>query len=198
VQKFGRAFVTEQGTLPWRTAEFYGELQRAFASLERPDRSQYVLQNIAFYSAILSHYASDGHVPLHAAVNYDGQLTNQQGLHNRWESELFERNRDGLQIAPAPPQPVTHPREFMFDVLLASHRLTAGVLAADLKASEGREFYDDAYFTAFAAVALPALEQRLTESITAAASLIIGAWEQAGRPAVPAELPRTLRRIRRP
>jgi hypothetical protein len=198
VQKFGRAFIAEKGTLPWRTAEFFGELQRAFASLPNPTRSPYVLDNIVFYSAILAHYASDGHVPLHAAVNYDGQLTRQQGLHNRWESELFERNRNALRIAPAAPQPVAHPRDFMFEVLLASNRLTAEVLAADLKAAEGREFYDDAYFAAFATAALPGLQQRLNESITAVASLITAAWEQAGHPAVPVELPRTPRRIPRP
>ncbi len=35
VQKFGKQLITEQGTLPWRTAEFYGRLQREFASLTR-------------------------------------------------------------------------------------------------------------------------------------------------------------------
>ena len=33
VQKFGREAVDREGTLPWRTAEFYGRLQRAFESL---------------------------------------------------------------------------------------------------------------------------------------------------------------------
>src|SRR3954467_6478029 len=32
VQKFGKKFVDDQGTLPWRTAEFYGRLQREFES----------------------------------------------------------------------------------------------------------------------------------------------------------------------
>ena len=48
----------------------------------------------------------------------------------------------------------------MFDVLLASNRLAAGVLEADQKAAEGREFYDDGYFEAFAAEQLAVLEQR--------------------------------------
>lgn len=198
VQKFGREFVHRQGLLPWRVQESYGELQRAFESLGRPNPPPYTLDNIAFYTAILFHYVSDGHVPLHSVVNYDGQLTNQHGLHGRWESELFERNRSALRIAPAPAHPVSNPRDFMFEVLLASNRVSGAVLDADRKAAEGRDFYDDRYFDAFKAAALPGLERRLNDSITAAAAVITGAWEQAGRPSVPTRLVRTPRRIRRP
>ncbi|MCC7033180.1 MAG: hypothetical protein IT179_10145 [Acidobacteria bacterium] len=198
VQRFGREFVHRQGLLPWRVQEFYGQLQRAFESLKRQNPPAYVLDDIAFYTAILFHYVSDGHVPLHAVVNYDGQLTNQHGLHGRWESDLFERNRAALTIAPAAPHAVSDPRAFMFDVLLASNRASGAVFDADRKASEGREFYDDQYFEAFKAAALPGLERRLNDSISAVAAVITGAWEQAGRPTVPTRLARTPRRIRRP
>lgn len=198
VRKFGKEVVDEQGTLPWRTAEFYGRLQREFESLKRQPAPTYALDNIALYAAVLVHYVSDGHVPLHAAVNYDGQLTGQNGLHSRWEAELFGRERAKLLIAPAPMAPITDPRTFMFDTLLASNREVANVLAADAAAASGRELYDDAYFAAFSAKALPALEQRLNQSISASAAMIVGAWEQAGKPAVPVELPRTPRTIRRP
>ena len=198
VQKFGKAVITEQGTLPWRTAEFYGRLQREFASLKRQPAPGYAVDNIVLYSAILAHYVSDGHVPLHAVVNYDGQLTGQQGLHSRWESELFERNRSKLKVAPASMKPILNPRDFMFETLLVSNRAAANVLESDKKAAEGREFYDDAYFEAFAAGTLQVMEKRLNDSIAAVAAMITGAWEQAGRPAIPGEVSRTPRRIRRP
>jgi hypothetical protein len=198
VQKFGREFVHEQGLLPWRVQEFYGQLQRGFESLKRQEPPAYVLDNIVYFTAILAHYVADGHVPLHAVVNYDGQLTGQNGLHSRWEAELFERNQAQIAFAPAAVTPVSRPRDFMFDTLLASNRLAAGVLEADRNAAAGREFYDDGYFAAFATAQLPVMQKRLNESITAVASVIAGAWEQAGRPKVPTELPRTPRRIRRP
>ena len=198
VQKFGREFVTEQGMLPWRVQEFYGQLQRAFEALKRPNPPAYVLDNIVFYAAILAHYVADGHVPLHAVVNYDGQLTEQQGLHGRWESELFERNREQVMLAPTARTPVMRPRDFMFEVLLASNRLAAGVLEADRKAAEGREFYDEPYFAALKSQQMPVLEGRMNDSIAAVAAVIAGAWGEAGRPAVPTELPRTARRVRRP
>jgi hypothetical protein len=198
VQKFGKDVVDEQGRLPWRTAEFYGRLQREFEALKRPSPPAYALDNIALFSAILAHYVADGHVPLHAVVNYDGQLTGQDGIHSRWEAELFERNRASLKIAPPPMKPIKSPSDFMFETVLASNRAAPNVLEADKMAAEGREFYDDAYFAALAKGTLPTLEKRLNDSIAAVAAMITGAWEQAGKPPVPTEIPRTPRPIRRP
>jgi hypothetical protein len=198
VQKYGRETVHEQGLLPWRTQEFYGHLQRAFEGLKREPPSSYAQNDIVLFSALLAHYIGDAHVPLHSIVNYDGQRTNQHGIHNRWESELFERNRSRLRVAPAPPVAVTDPRGFMFDVLLASNKLSAGVLEADRKAAAGREFYDDAYFAALAADQFPVVERRINEAISAVASVILGAWEQAGKPAVPLEIKRSPRPVNRP
>ena len=197
VQKFGREFIHAQGLLPWRTSEFYGRLQREFESLRTPAPA-YAADNIVLFAAVIAHYVADGHVPLHSVMNYNGQLTGQDGLHARWESELFERHRTTLTIAPPPVRPVRVPRDVMFEVLLASNRAAASVLESDRKAAEGREFYDDEYFDAFAAGTLSTLERRLNDSISAVASFIVGAWEAAGKPVIPKESARTPRRIRRP
>lgn len=192
VATFGREIVQRYGTLPWRTAEFHGALTRAFASI---GEASYALDNVAFLAAVLAHYVSDAHVPLHAVVNYDGQLTQQRGVHSRFESELFARERERLKIAPAAPAAVTDARNATFETLLVGVKLAEGVLAADRTAATGREFYDDAYFEAFRVGAGPIMEQRLNESITAVAAFVIGAWEQAGRPEVPLETPRRPRRV---
>ena len=61
-------------------------------------RRRYTLDNIVLFSAILAHYVEDGHVPLHAVVNYDGlQDQSARRCTGRWEGELFERNRAPLQ-----------------------------------------------------------------------------------------------------
>jgi hypothetical protein len=198
VAKWGRDVVHQQGLLPWRTAEMFGKLRREFEALKRENAPAYVQENIAFYAAVMSHYIGDAHVPLHSVVNYDGQATNQRGVHSRWESELFDRTRARLTIAPAAPRPVHDPREFMFETLLASNRLAGAVLESDKGAATGRDFYDDQYFAAFEKDQFAALERRLNDSITAVASLIIGAWDAAGRPAIPPERPRTPRPTPRP
>jgi hypothetical protein len=43
----------------------------------------------------------------------------------------------------------------------------------------------------------PILEERLADSITAVASAIAAAWEEAGRPALPFEVLRQPRKVRR-
>ncbi len=198
VEKFGKDVVHREGTLPWRVAEFSGRLERAFASLKRPVPSPYVLDDIALFSAVLTHYVSDGHVPLHAVKNYDGQITGQPGAHSRFESELFERYTPQLAIVPAPRPPVTSARDEMFRILLESNRLADRVLAADRTAARGREYYDDAFFAAFRTDALPIVDQRVADSIAASAAFIAGAWEKAGRPAVPLTITRPPRRVPAP
>ena len=71
------------------------------------------------------------------------------------------------------------------------------MLRADKAAVEGRELYDDQYFTLFFGKVRPILERRLAESITDAASMIAAAWVEAGRPALPLAPPRTPRKVRR-
>jgi hypothetical protein len=198
VQRWGRETIHEQGLLPWRAAEIFGKLQREFEGLKRENAPTYLQDNIAFYSAIIAHYLGDAHVPLHSVMNYDGQRTGQNGLHNRWESELFDRTRARLTIAPAAPTTVKDPREFVFQVLLESNRLADGVLHADLKAVSGREFYDDVYFQNLAAEQFPVLERRINDAITAVASMIVGAWDAAGRPPIPPERARTPRPVAKP
>src|SRR6185295_3488836 len=145
--------------------------------------------NIKLFSSVLAHYVADSHVPFHAALNHDGQLTGQWGLHARFESELFDRSRLQLRLAPATITPVTNPREFVFDTLTTSFTYVQTILDADKAAIAGRDVYDDVYFRAFAVKAKPILEKRVADSIGDVASLIVAAWVEAGRPRLPVMAP---------
>ncbi len=197
VATHGKDFVLKNGTLPWRGQEFYDKLVKAFDDVKagRP----YALDNVSFYAAVLSHYAGDAHVPFHAALNYDGQLTQQHGIHARFESDLYARARERLTVAPAPLTPVPATvRDYFFDTLAASYAFVEGILAADKAAIGQATEYDDAYFAKFETGARPVLEKRLANSITAVASLITRAWEQAGKPELPVNPVRTVRKRRLP
>jgi hypothetical protein len=195
VAKFGRDRIEEMGTLPWRAEEFHGNLRRAFQDYAR--RGAYGQFDIVFFAASLAHYTSDAHVPFHAVINYNGQLTGQNGIHARFESTLFERYRDQLTIAPKQLAPITTPRDFIFDTLIEGTTLVPAILKADLDAIGTRDVYDDAYYKAFQAANRQVLERRLNEAIAATAAMISGAWEAAGRPAVPVEPPQNAERRRR-
>lgn len=195
VQKFGAARVRQMGLLPWRTAEYFGNLQREFARYE--SRGPFGRYNVLHFAAWLTHYVSDANQPLHGTVNYDGQLTGQPGVHTRFEAFLFERNRSRLQLAPQPLPPVRSPRDFIFDTLVEGTRLVPVILEADSAAIGARDVYDDAYYQAFYEGAHAVLEQRLSRAIAASAAMITGAWEAAGRPALPLDPPEPVQRRRR-
>src|SRR5262249_29556559 len=149
------------GLLPWRSGEIYKKLVEAFTQ-----KSGFSRENIKFFSAVIGHYAADAHVPFHAALNHDGQLTGQWGLHPPFQSELFDRVRPQLHVTPAPVKPIASAREFIFDTLTASFTYVQTILDADKAAIAGREEYDDAYFTAFAGKVKPILERRVSDAIT--------------------------------
>lgn len=196
VKKFGREMVDKNGLLPWRTAQVYDWLVKAFR--QTADASQpYSASDIRFYSAVIAHYVGDAHVPFHAALNYDGQLTNQHGIHNRFEGELMQRYRNRVRVKPKAAPPVREARDFIFDRLVSGFTLVEPILAADRKAVAGREEYDDAYFDQFFAATREILERRLSEAASGIAATIAGAWETAGRPAVPLQAPRQNRKVRR-
>lgn len=193
VQKYGRDFVLKNGTLPWRGEEIYKKLVEAFQQ-----KAPYSRDNIKFFSAVIGHYTSDAHVPFHAALNHDGQLTQQWGIHSRFESELFERNRSRLRVVPGPVVRVEHPRDFIFEALISGFPYVQQVLEADKAAVAGREVYDNGYFTMMFATLQPVLEKRLAESIASTASMITSAWIEAGRPPLPVQPPpRPARKVRR-
>jgi hypothetical protein len=192
VKRYGREFVTKNGLLPWRAQEMHGKLVEAFTQ-----KATYSRDNIKYFSAYLAHYLSDAQVPFHATLNHDGQLTGQWGLHSRFEAETFERYRDSLVVRPKPLFAVASSRDFAFDSLVTSFSHVQAILDADAAAVKGREIYDDAYFATFYPTVKPILEERLADSITAVASAMASAWEQAGRPALPLDAPKVPRKVRR-
>ena len=191
----GQDFVTKNGTVPWRTEEVYGLLRNAFKELGTVG---YARDNVKLFSSVIAHYIGDSHQPLHAAVNYDGQVTNQQGIHSRFETELFDRYRDRLRIAPAPAAQIPNLRDFMFTTLSDSFSQVDAILAADREAIQGRTLYDDGYFAVMFERTGPIMEKRMSAAATAVASVIMSAWIEAGRPALPVDAPpRAPRPIRR-
>jgi hypothetical protein len=196
LEKFGQATLRRNGLLPWRVAEEFGNLRRAFEGFRR--ESAYGPTDVVLFAPVACHYIQDAHQPLHASINYDGQLTGNSGIHARFERDLIERFASRLTLSPAAPQPIGNARDTAFDALLASYPLVDQILRADADAAAGKDTYDDDYFERFFAKVKPVLERRLSDSITASAGIIIGAWEAAGKPALKLEGARPLQKIKKP
>jgi hypothetical protein len=196
LEKFGASLLNRVGRLPWREAEEFGNLRRAFEGFKR--ESLYGPGDVILFSAVAAHYIQDAHQPLHATNNYDGALTGNNGIHARFERDLVERFESRLVLKPAPPKPMTNPRDTAFDVLLESYRLVDAIVEADTDAVAGKDTYDDDYYEKFFTRIKPVLERRLSEAITATASVIIGAWTEAGRPVVKLDGPRPIQKVKKP
>lgn len=82
VSLFTKDSLIKYGYVPYYIMMMKENLTRAFRNRQA--------DSILFYATDLAHYIGDAHVPLHTSVNYDGQLTNQRGLHALWESVVPE------------------------------------------------------------------------------------------------------------
>lgn len=185
LEKFGQAGLKRLGMLPWREAEMFGSLRRAFEGFAREGR--YSPTDLVLFAPVAGHYIQDANQPLHASNNYDGQLTGNTGVHARFETDLVERYLSRLTITPAAPRAIASARDTAFDALLAANRSVDAILSADSAAIAGRDAYDDAYFEKFYTAVKPILEKQLAAAIADTASVIISAWEQAGKPALALE-----------
>ena len=82
VAKYSEDTLRKHGIVPWHIYLTKLNLQKAFEEKN--------LDKILKYAADIGHYIGDAHVPLHTTKNYNGQLTNQKGIHGLWESRLVE------------------------------------------------------------------------------------------------------------
>ena len=82
VKLYSKDSLLKYGYAPYHIIFMKGKLTEAFKNGNK--------DSILFYAADIGHYIEDANVPLHTTVNYDGQLSNQKGLHSLWESMIPE------------------------------------------------------------------------------------------------------------
>ena len=193
--RFGPFELSKLGTLPFREEIVFGSLRRAFEQVGKGN--QIAKDESYLFAAAAAHYVQDATQPLHASHNYDGQLTGQRGLHSRFEADLFTRFEAAMTLTPAPPKTFASAKDVSFETLLASWQKVDAILRADKEAIGAKDTYDDAYYEAFFAKVKPIMEERLSTAISLTASMIVSAWEQAGRPNLHATSAREPRKVQR-
>jgi hypothetical protein len=188
---FAKDRLTQHGILPYHLQTMQRQLTDAFAKKDK--------NKILKLSAELGHYIGDAHVPLHTTTNYDGQLTNQSGIHAFWESrlpELFADARYDFFVGKA--TYIDKPREYFWNIILASNKLAANVLQIEKKLSV--QFPNDKkycveivngislqkpcfdYAEAFHNELSGMVESRMQKAILALGSAWYTAWVDAGQP----------------
>lgn len=188
---FGNDRFTAHGILPYNLDEMLGKLTKAFLGRDR--------NAILRLSAEIGHYIADAHVPLHTTKNYNGQLSNQDGIHAFWESripELFAESEFDFLVGKA--QYIKETNDYFWKVIFESNE---GVdlllkLENDLKKSfpPDRQFcYENRLqqvvrtqcqdFAKAYNISLDGqVEERMKESILSIGNIWYTAWVNAGQP----------------
>jgi hypothetical protein len=191
VKKYSEDTLRKYGTVPWEIMQLQIKLTNAFRNKLK--------DSILYYSADLGHYISDAHVPLHTTINYDGQLSNQRGLHSLWESTVPEMNIEGYNLYQ------NHKAKYLKDPLAEiwmkikqSKMMLDKVLADEVSASQGftdekkfkrserfgamRKNYSGEFAKSYADRLGTTVNERMLESSRSVADFWFTAWVDAGCP----------------
>ncbi len=188
------SFLNKNGILPWYVQEMMKKLTNAFRKKNKTE--------ILFLASDLGHYIGDAHMPLHTTVNYDGQLTNQKGVHALWEAQMPERFSSSYNLYAdsgtyltdvyAEIMRIVNDSHLLADTLLDKHKQTQlqfkkGVFATRANGDTITNQYknpvhSNAFVNAFNNALNGMIEKQLKKAITATASFWYTAWVDAGKP----------------
>lgn len=119
----GNYFVTSNGTVPFAIIATTDSVRKYFLLHD--------WQKAMLKAADLGHYVGDTHNPLHITENYDGQLTNQTGIHSRYETTMINADSSLLIYTGDTAQYVSNINTFVFDFLYYNYNYVDSVLYAD-------------------------------------------------------------------
>lgn len=173
ITTYGWPTVKENGILPWATV---WALDSLTAQARRGDWTK------AWQTAAdIGHYVGDVFQPLHCTQNYDGAMSNNKGIHSRYESTMISTYKAALVVTPGQVQTVTDPYQYVFSYVLRSQQLVDSILHADTraKAASGGSYSSTYYASLWADT--DTMTIRLVQDATVVlASLWTYAWQQAG------------------
>lgn len=190
VAKFTEDTLRAYGIVPWHISLMVYQLSKAFKE-ENFDK-------ILRFSADLGHYVGDAHVPLHTTENYNGQLTNQKGIHGFWESRIPEMKAEEYDYFVGRAKYIENSLDKAWQIVEDSHLAVDSVLLFEKELSnrfptdnkysyETRgaatvKTYSQDYTNAYDKMLNGMVERRMREAIITVGSLWYTAWVNAGKP----------------
>ncbi len=190
VEKLSEDTLKAYGIVPWQIQRSYYKLVDAFKNRDS--------LKILKYSSDLGHYIADAHVPLHTSENYNGQMTNQVGIHAFWESRLPELFAIDYDYFVGKAKYLENPLDEAWRIVEHTYTLLDSTLIIEKRLSKSfrsdrkytynernhrviKEYsleYAKAYHDALAGM----VEQQMRSSILSVGSFWYTAWVDAGQP----------------
>jgi hypothetical protein len=128
VKQFTLDTLQRHGIVPWHIGLVQYQLTEAF--------KQHDVQRLLRLSAELGHYLADACVPLHTTRNYNGQFTNQRGIHGLWESRLPELWASQYDFFIGPPQHLENPNRTAWEIVARSNAALDSVFSLEKQLSQ--------------------------------------------------------------
>ncbi|MGA8144537.1 MAG: hypothetical protein WB987_11665 [Candidatus Acidiferrales bacterium] len=179
VSKYGRRTVSTYGVLPWQVGTYSKKLTDAFHDHNWADAK--------LSAALLAHYVAESHDPFNTTTNFDGKLSNQPGVNQRFGSGLVDRFQLFFFVKPNEAVFIHDPTDHAFEMALSAHSWLENILLSDIRAHEGLASYSDEYYDRFYAQAGAVLVRQLSDASTDLGSYWMTAWINAGRPQLPGQ-----------
>jgi len=188
---YGNDSLMKFGYLPYVIINTKEKLTNAFRKKD-PD-------SILFYASYLGHYIGDAHVPLHVSANFDGQLTNQKGLHALWETivpqqdlmnyDLYDRHQAHYVADPyaAVWKMIRQSQALLKDVFQEEKNIAAHFtdsLKYRTQSRNGKSFrsYSLSFAREYGAKLGITIRQQLAGTVESVSDFWYTSWVDAGRP----------------
>src|SRR5580693_7487765 len=126
VTKFGKAKLELNGLLPWQIGVYSEKLTEAMKAGKWDE--------VKLDAAILAFYVAEAHDPFNTTDNFDGHLTGQTGIDERFGTTLVDRFSSFFPMRPNDASYIHDPTDHAFDACLSAHSLLEPVLLADRNA----------------------------------------------------------------
>jgi hypothetical protein len=190
VLKYSEDTLNKQGTVPWTIQRTYYRLVNAFKAHDT--------LAILTASANLGHYIADAHVPLHLTQNYNGQLTNQTGIHALFETRIPELFGNSYNYYIGKARYIENPLAEAFKICRTSYSEVDSVLRMErllsktflpnkkmVRIKRGNKWITDysvEYARAYQKSLKGMVQRRMRSAILEIGSYWYSAWIDAGQP----------------
>lgn len=178
VAKFTRPKVEANGLLPWQIGVYSEKLTNLMKAGK--------WDQVRLEAALLAHFVAEAHDPFNTTDNFDGKISGQPGVNERFGTILVDRFSSFFPMHPNDAVYLDDPTGTAFEACLSAHSWLETILLADKRARKGLTNYTDEYFDRFYNQGAAILIRQLSDAATDVGSFWLTSWINAGKPQVPA------------
>ena len=174
IDLYGQDTMEDNGLVPWVIEWWLADMTTLMENGNWNDVWQ--------VAAELGHYVGDSHQALHLTLNFNGQLTNNYGIHSRYETQMINPHLNEITF----PDSIAHywesPRDSIFGYIEDIYPIVDLVMEADDRAYQVDPNHNDTYYSMMWSDLGDLTTWSLNRAAVDLASIWYTAWVNAGSP----------------